>query len=184
MCVPFVFTHNNTTEIIIQGLNPVKGWFSALVSDCPTNKERRKKTRIICIKHLKMPFFKKAFWLIFFLNCIELFKKRVLWKKVCLIDVGINCKEWRDVTKRWEAQGTSRRTMLSLGRILCCWSEFEYIKENSGKKKRGVQHSLCSPGPLCGKRGRLAYVFLFSILCLVSTTNLAFFRSPIVPWVL
>lgn len=80
-------------------------------------------------------------------------------EKVCLLGVGLNCVEWRDVTERWEAQGTSRRTMLSLGRILCCWSEFEYIKENLGKKEKGVQHSLCSLGPLCGKRSRLPYVF-------------------------
>lgn len=51
--------------------------------------------------------------------------------------------------------------MLSLGGILCCWSEFECIKENSGKKERGVQHSLCSLGPLCGTRGRLLYVFFW-----------------------
>lgn len=68
--------------------------------------------------------------------------------------------------------------MLSLGGILCCWSEFEYIKETWGKRERGVQHSLCSPGPLCGKRGRLPYDF-FSFpsptMALFSTTNLAYY---------
>lgn len=43
----------------------------------------------------------------------------------------IGWRGWRDATMWWKTRGTADRTMLPLGRILCCWTEFEYINENS-----------------------------------------------------
>lgn len=51
MCVPFIFTHNNTTEIIIRGVKPVKGYSVHLFQTVLLQKT---KTGVICTKPLNI----------------------------------------------------------------------------------------------------------------------------------